>query len=164
MHAIDFTTHRELAIDSISTNAYYIEYHHTEYQLTGIQEMKTIPFDLKKALDGYEMVTRAGDKIIDYKYWEAIKLLSVLVISENGRTNMNGYGVNGRFYKNCEESPSDLLLIPKLKKHYVSVMQRPDGSFFSCTVRDSIEECQQNECGFDSTMKLHTRLEFEAES
>ena len=148
----------KLSIDNISTNG-----HCVTFKLKGTPLMKTIPFDLKKALDGYRILTKTGDWVTDFKYWDSLNTLSVLVTHKNGSQAIYGYTIHGKIHDSTDENEYDLVLIARPKKYYVSVMQRKDGSFFTCNSRDSIESCMENESSFDETMTLFTRLEFEAE-
>ncbi len=76
-------------------------------------------FDLQKALDGAELVTRDGKEVTEWYYFKNSKRTQPIYAVVNGE--IYSYKIEGNYYVTGDISANDLFIKPKVNKCWVNV-------------------------------------------
>lgn len=126
-------------------------------------------FNLQIAIDEKrDLVTRSGVTIPnkDWHFFSGVKeypLHVSLKVGDSTLFDIYRFDREGRYIDIAKDHELDLFMLPKTVTYYVSIVLRQDGSYFACTPRNSIEDCERNEKEFCEKYKFVTRLTFEVE-
>lgn len=102
------------------------------------------PFDIQKAKEGKPVCTRDGRKARIVCFDKADERPIVALISDNGSEFVYEYLINGKCYKNKDDS-NDLMMLPEKKEGWVNIDKGGSGKIAVSSPYSTKEEAIHND-------------------